>query len=146
MAEALADLAPAKVDRDETPVLYRSCPDDQASIQAAWASFEAAVGLQGRKFYGIFDPVAREYRVCVERRRDDDPVALGAAEGTIPGGRYLLVRLRGEPPQVYSLIAPTFHRMAESADVDPARPFVERYRRRDVIELLLPLGASQRSV
>ena len=92
------------------------------------------------KFFGTFDPAAREYRVCVQLREDDHPDELGLEVGKLPGGRYLLVRLQGEPPAVYGLIAPTFERLAKQADPDPNRPSIEFYRRRDVIDLLQPVA------
>jgi hypothetical protein len=139
MLDPLADLHPTTVHHDDIPILYRACADEVPAMQAAWASFEAAVGLRGRRFYGIFDPVAHEYRVCVKTRDGDDPAALEAQEGSIPGGRYLRVFLTGEPPELYSLIGPTFQRMEAGADVDETRPFVEYYKRRDRIELLVPI-------
>ena len=70
--------------------------DDQPSITRAWAELEEAiVSLRGRKFYGMFDHVGREYRACVERQFHDDPEALGLELGTLPGGRYARERLRG---------------------------------------------------
>jgi DNA gyrase inhibitor GyrI len=95
--------------------------------------------LRGRKFYGAFDETSREYRVCVELRESDKPGALGLEVGTFPGGRYARVRLQGEPPAVYELIAPTFETLAKRADHDHRRPGIEFYRRRDVIDLLLPI-------
>lgn len=139
MPDSLADLQPTTVHVDDIPILYRACADELPAMEAAWASFEVAVGLRGRKFYGIFDPVAHEYRVCVKTRDGDDPAALEAREGTIPGGRYLRVVLTGEPPDVYSLIGPSFQRMEAASDVDQTRPFVEFYKRRDRIELLVPI-------
>jgi hypothetical protein len=59
--------------------------------------------------------------------------------GTLPGGRYAQVRLQGEPPAVYERIAPAFERLARRPDRDPSRPGLEFYRRRDVIDLLLPV-------
>jgi hypothetical protein len=59
--------------------------------------------------------------------------------GTLPGGRYLQVRLQGEPPAVYELIGPTFERLTRRPDRDPSRPDIEFYRQRDVVDLLLPV-------
>ena len=114
--------------------------DDQPSITRAWAELEGAVGcLRGRRFYGLFDPTSGEYRACVERWSGDDPEALGLELGALPGGRYAVERLHGEPPAVYSLIAPAFQRHAQRPDCDRRRPSVEFYRRRDVIDLLQPV-------
>ena len=42
--------------REPTEVMLVRVADELSEIQRAWASFEAAVGLRGRKFYGAFDP------------------------------------------------------------------------------------------
>lgn len=131
------------VERNDVAVLFRRSTGDQAGITAAWAAVETAIGsLKGRKFYGAYDPATHEYRVCVKRRDGDDAQALGLEEGTLPGGRYARLRLEGEPPAVYAEIRPGFGRLLEhhAADGDPARPSIEYYRRRDVIDLLLPIA------
>jgi DNA gyrase inhibitor GyrI len=133
------------VERDEVRVMFKRVPDDQSAITRGWAELEATVGsLRGRHFYGVFHDKARgdggaEYHVCVQMRDEDDPAALGLEVGTVPGGRYARARLQGEPPAVYRLIAPTFETLAGRPDRDPERPDVEFYRRRDVIDLLLPV-------
>lgn len=128
------------VERGEVAVMFVRTEDDQASITRAWAELEQALGsLRGRKFYGVFDPVSREYRACVERRANDEPQALGLHLATVAGGRYARDRLHGNPPDVYALIAPAFERLAQRPDCDRQRPSVEFYRRRDVIDLLQPV-------
>ncbi|MFL5978164.1 MAG: GyrI-like domain-containing protein [Gaiellaceae bacterium] len=130
------------VERESVPVMFRRTTDHQEAITRTWAELEAAVGsLRGRKFYGAFDPSTREYWVCVQRREDDDPEALGLEDGTLPGGRYARERLEGDPPSVYRQIRPTFERLAKQRpDRDPSRHSIEFYRRHDVIELLLPIN------
>ena len=59
--------------------------------------------------------------------------------GTLPGGRYACVRLQGEPPAVYAEIGPTAARLAQRPDSDHTRPTLEYYRRRDVIDILVPI-------
>jgi hypothetical protein len=46
----------------------------------------------------------------------------------------------GEPPAIYNEITPTMQQLAQQADVDASRPSIEFYRRRDAIELLLPIA------
>ena len=53
---------------------------------------------------------------------------------------------RQEVPVMYRVtddkqeaIAPSFDALTRQADPDPARPGIEFYRRRDVIDLLLPV-------
>jgi DNA gyrase inhibitor GyrI len=128
------------VERPETEVMFLRAKDEPAEIQAAWERLEAVVGLRGRKFFGAFQPSTREYRACVEVREGDDPGALGLESGTLPAGRYLRARLRGEPPEVYERIAPTFAELVKAARPDATRPSIEFYRRRDEIDLLLPIA------
>lgn len=70
---------------------------------------------------------------------DDDPRALGLQPGTLPGGKYVRVRLKGEPPAVHDLIPKTMQSLANRPDRDPVRPQLEFYRRRDEIDLLVPV-------
>lgn len=114
--------------------------DDPADMRRGWERLEGLVGLRGRKFYGAYFPETREYRVCVESQQDDDAAALGLDSATLPGGRYLRVRLQGEPPAVYERIGPTFAELASTADTDHSRPSLEFYRRYDEIDLLLPVA------
>jgi hypothetical protein len=125
--------------REPTEVMLVRVADQLPEIQRAWASFETAVGLGGRKFYGAFDPVAETYSVCAVLRPDDDPSQFGAERGTLPGGRYACVRLHGDPPGVYEEIGPTAERLAQRPDHDRTRPTLEYYRRRDLIDVLVPV-------
>ena len=95
--------------RSEVHVLFLRTRDVVEDIQRGWARLEGLVGTRGRKFYGALDVPTGEYRVCVERRAGDDASALGLETGILPGGRYLRMTLRGEPPAVYDRIGPTFN-------------------------------------
>jgi hypothetical protein len=126
--------------REPTDVMLVRVADELTAIQRAWADFETAVGLRGRKFYGAFDPVTETYSVCAVLRPDDEPAAFGAQRGILPGGRYACVRLHGEPPAVYAQIGPTAERLAKRPDADETRPTLEYYRRRDLIDVLVPIA------
>lgn len=128
------------VEREPIDVTLVRVGDDLSEIQRAWAEFEVAVGLRGRKFYGAFDPATDTYSVCAVLRADDDAAAFGAERATLPGGRYACVRLEGEPPGVYEQIGPTAERLAKRRDADSTRPTLEYYRRRDVIDILVPVA------
>lgn len=128
------------VERVDVAVMFKRATDDQAAITRAWAELEETVGsLRGRKFYGVFDPRSNEYRACVELHDGDDPPGLGLELGTLRGGRYARLRLKGEPPEVYARILPESQRLARRPDADRDSPSIEFYRRRDVIDLLQPL-------
>ena len=92
--------------------------------------FSASSGLPGD-----------EYRACVGLRPDEDPGKWGFETGMIPGGLYLRVRLRGEPPGIYERIGPRMAELEASSDRDEDRPLIEFYRRRDEIDLLVPARA-----
>jgi hypothetical protein len=126
------------VEREAVEVMFRRVSDDQAGISSGMAEVEAAVGLRGRRYYGAFQKNG-EYLVCVALRDGDDPASYGLERGQLPGGRYARVRLEGEPPGVYQQIAPSFHLLSQRSDHDPSRPDIEYYRRRDQIDLLLPI-------
>jgi hypothetical protein len=127
-----------EIERDEITVQFVRVPDGIEHIRRAWDELEAAVPLRGRHFYGAFDSVAKDYRACVEVR-DGDELVPGLESGTLPGGRYLRSRLRGEPPALYERIGPTFDEMTREATPDESRPSLEHYRRHDEIDLLLPI-------
>ncbi|HEU5244863.1 MAG TPA: GyrI-like domain-containing protein [Gaiellaceae bacterium] len=128
----------SEVERDEIAVQFVRVADGLANIRRAWDELETVVMLRGRHFYGAFDPVAKDYRACVEVREGDEPVP-GLESGTLPGGRYLRARLRGEPPAVYEQIGSTFQELERQARQDESRPSLEWYRRRDEIDVLLPI-------
>jgi len=127
-----------EIQREGIAVQFVRVPDELEHIRRAWDELEAVVPLRGRHFYGAFDPVADDYRACVELREGDEP-APGLESGTLPGGRYLRARLRGDPPAVYEQIGPTFDELARQARPDETRPALEHYRRHDEIDLLLPI-------
>jgi DNA gyrase inhibitor GyrI len=128
------------VEREHIPVMFLTTESAVTAIQAGWARLESLVPLKERKFYGAFYPAADEYRVCVALANGDDPNALGLETGALPGGRYVHVRLRGEPPAVYDRIGPAFDALAERHPGDGARPSIEFYRSRDVIDLFYPVS------
>src|SRR5262249_28284513 len=119
-----------QVEREEIAVQFVRVPDGLDEIGRAWNELEAVVALRGRHFYGAYDPVADDYRACVEVREGDDLVP-GLESGTLPGGRYLRARLRAEPPELYGRIKPTFDAMMREVKPDESRPSLEHYRRDD---------------
>jgi hypothetical protein len=127
-----------EIERVEIAVQFVRVPDGLDEIRRAWNELEAVVPLRGRHFYGAYDPVADDYRACVELREGDELVP-GLESGTLPGGRYLRARLRVDPPELYEGIKPTFDAMMREAKPDESRPSLEHYRRQDELDLLLPI-------
>jgi hypothetical protein len=134
-----------RVSREPLDVAYVETGDNIRDIQAAWPRLEAVVGvLRGKHFYGSFDPVAGIYRACVVVGEDDElpAAARTLTRGVLPGGDFLRLRLRGEPPQVYELIGPAFDHLTTMAAPDHSRPSLEHYRRRNEIDALLPVASA----
>jgi hypothetical protein len=127
-----------EVEREEIAVQFVRVSDGLDEIGRAWNELESVVALRGRHFYGSYDPVADDYRACVEVGEGDESMP-GLESGTLPGGRYLRARLRGEPPGIYQRIKPTFDALSAHAARDDGRPSLEHYRRHDEIDLLLPI-------
>jgi hypothetical protein len=126
-------------ERDPVVVMSAACADELPEIQALWSEFEHLVGLRGRKMYGVVDATSGIYTTCTPIRPEDDPPALGLQVGELPGGRFRRGRLRGEPPGVYDLIAPGVEELESAGSLDRTRPVVEFYKRRDEIELWVPV-------
>jgi hypothetical protein len=136
----------SRVTREPVSVAYLQTGDNVANIQATWPRLEELVGtLRGRHFYGSFDPIAGVYRACVVVGDDDDLPAEAQqtlSRGVLPGGDYLRLRLRGEPPEVYELLGPAFDHLTSMETPDHSRPSLEHYRRHNEIDALLPVAAT----
>lgn len=131
-----------EVEREPVDVMFIQTRDDPEEMGPAWQRLEGLVGTRGRKFFGAFYPSTREYRVCVQINQGDEAGTLGLETDTLPGGRYLRERIRGEPPALYEQIGPTFQELLKHATSDETRPSIEFYRRHDEIDLLLPIAHS----
>jgi hypothetical protein len=131
---------PDRLHRDgDVTVMQHTTVDDLAHIQQVWPPFEKLVGLRGRKMFALIDTAANSYTVCTPVKDGDDPDSLGLQVGTLPGGWFLRGRIIGEPPQVYEHIAYGMAELEAMMPADPTRPLVEFYRRRDEIDLWLPI-------
>lgn len=139
MATDTVRVGPASiVERTDVSVMYLEVDDDPSAIARGWEEFERRLGsLRGRRFLGTVD--GDRYRVCVVLRDGDDPDPLGFRLGSVRGGRYLRVRLRGDPDAIYARIPDAFMALERHARVDPDRSPIESYRRHDQVDLLLPV-------
>lgn len=138
MGSSVFVAAPARIQRSDVTVMQRTTADDLPHIQAVWPDFEQLVGLRGRKMYARIDTTENAYTVCTPIRDNDDPARLGLDVGVLLGGGYLRGKILGEPG-VYEGIAAGMAELEAIGPMDPGRPLVEFYRRRDQIELWLPV-------
>jgi hypothetical protein len=137
----------ATVERDDVAVLYvaEQGPPEEVGPRV-WEKLESVVTERGgRRFYGAFYPASSEYRACVEIGDLAEDAKLGLGSAVLPGGTFLRARLRGEPPGLYAQIGPTFDALSRAATPDLERPSLEYYRRRDEVDLLLPVAPNVRS-
>jgi hypothetical protein len=127
------------------PVMVVAEPGEPGvSAKRAFERLESALPtLRGRRFYGYYDPPANAYRACVAVVDDAEPERVGLARDVLPGGTYLRCRIRGEPPEVYARIGPSFDALQVAAGplLDRTRPFIEYYRRREEVDLFVPVRA-----
>jgi predicted transcriptional regulator YdeE len=131
---------PGRIERSDVIVMLRATVDDLPRIQKIWPAFESLVGLRGRKMFACVDVEQNTYTVCTPIREEDTPDEFGLELGTLPGGSYLRGSLIGEPPEVYGRIGTGMAELvAAAAEVDRSRPLVEYYRRRNHIELWVPI-------
>ena len=94
---------------------------------------------RGRRFFGAYDTLEREYRACVEMVQGDDPVSQQLESWTIPGGKYAKKEVEDWQSKVEEL-PKTFDEMASHRKVDPTRPSVEFYRSERELILYLPVN------
>jgi hypothetical protein len=134
--------SPTIVERPEMAVMYLEVNDAPAAIARGWDDLERRLGsLRGRRFLGTFD--GGTYRVSVVLREGDDPATLDLSAGTVSGGSYLRVRLRGEPDEIYARIPTAFAELERLAERDASRAPIESYRRLDEVDLLLPVSSAE---
>jgi hypothetical protein len=138
----MSDLKVEHITLEPVPVMYAAEKGAPAEVaMRAFDRLEKALGdIKGRKFYGYYAPDQREYRACVAAKDGDDAERLGLTRETLPGGKYVRSRLVGEPPALYRRIGPAFDDLGNINDTkDFMRPYIEFYRARNEVDLLVPI-------
>jgi hypothetical protein len=64
----------------------------------------------------------------------------GLEVGELAKGHYRRGRLLGDPPALYTRVGPGFVELEVLGAIDRSRPLVEFYKRRDQVELWLPVS------
>ena len=124
-------------------VLYAAASGEEDAIAdaagRAFAMLEAIVPPKGRKAYGFWNPVAKEYRACYLLQPGDEPAG-GLQVGRIPGGHYRRARIKDDEP--FPLIPGAFDALEAAGPVaNDGRPYIEFYRRHDEVDCLVPIDA-----
>ncbi len=126
--------------RQDVVARYVEVRDTADEIPASFPILEQSVGsLRGRHFLAAFDPEAGWYRACVEAVEHCSEAERALPRMTVPGGDYLRLRLRGEPPSLYEAILPAALRLDAMEERDASRPCLELYRRETEVDVLMPV-------
>ena len=132
-------LTSQQVTLTEVQVMYVESDTGFAGAAAALDRLEARfASLQGRKFYGTFQPPAGPYRACAAVEPGDDATALGLPTWTIPGGKYSRRKLMNWQARIPE-IGKTFQIMSQEGERDSSRPSIEFYRSEKELVLFLPM-------
>jgi hypothetical protein len=121
------------------PVMYvsgkKGAPVPEQAPEA-FAQLEAGLSsLKGKKFYGAI--IGDEYRACVGIDAHSEQ-SLPYPKWTIPGGGYVRRKIPNWEVNLH-LIGPIFEDLCQRPDVDFSRPFIEYYRSRKELFLMVPV-------
>jgi hypothetical protein len=131
---------PVIVDREAWQVRYVEGLDDPTSARACWEQLEGLLpSLRGRAFAAAFDADAGWYRACVRVASDPGSAELRLPVTELPGGRFLRLRLIGDPPELYERLPGAFDLLRAAGSHDASRPSIEHYRSHHVVDALLPI-------
>jgi hypothetical protein len=128
------------VERQSWQVRFVEGADTPTSARTCWDELEGLLpSLRGRRFAAAFDVRAGWYRACVRIVPDPTPGEAALPVTELPGGRYLRLRLAGDPPDLYNRLPAAFDALLAAAAHDASRPSLEYYRSHDVVDALLPI-------
>jgi len=103
----------------------------------AFTTLEAALpSLRGRRFYGVV--LGDEYRACVALRPEDAGNRLPHRQWILPGGRYARQKILDYQERL-DQIGPAFEQLRLRVPVDTSRPFIEYYRSRRELLVMVPV-------
>ena len=123
------------------PVMYVNSENGFAGSKEAFEDLEKHLlhKLEGRKFYGVYQPATNEYRACVSRISTDDPTWFGLSAWVIPSGRYFRLKIK-EKPASTSDRQKLIERIVEERahQINRKKPLIEFFRTADELILYLP--------
>jgi hypothetical protein len=131
----------------DVPELTLACVEAVGGLPGAGAAFDQLEHrmstLRGHKMYGVVypgDPVRYLAGVLLD---DDGADDLGLGRTTVPAGWYSRTLVRdweGRIPELPAIVGRLQSDMAGAGlDVDPDRPMLEYYRRRDELLMMVPV-------
>jgi hypothetical protein len=110
----------------------------------AFEQLEAAIPPRRRKIVGYWHPPLLEYRACYVREPVDRPDEVHLFDVVIPGGHYRRARVEGNDASAQIPLAfEALERLGSLAE--DGRPWLEIYRRRDQVDVLVPIVSNSAS-
>jgi hypothetical protein len=123
--------------------LYEEVANDLQSQQKAWPEFEARFpSLTGRKMYGLDYEERKVYRVCSLVLDSDEGEDYGLNRFEFEGGKYMKLRLKFDPPELYEKIGPAYGLLIGQFEetIDWSLPFIEQYKAHNVLDIMVPVN------
>lgn len=133
------------VNWDSAELWIEEVDDSLVSVKAGWPRFESRFpSLSGRKMMGLASGAPESggtYRLASIVKRDDPERIPGLRREAFEFGRYLRHRIKGEPPALYDRIGPAVGYLFahHGEQIDWARPTIEFYHSRNVVDCLVPI-------
>lgn len=127
---------------EELHFLFLEVPNSIESQKKAWPKFEARFPtLTGRKMYGLDYDDQKRYRLCSLIDESDKGETFGLEQFIFEGGKYVRLRLKASPDELFKKIDPAYKYMISvyKNEIDWSRPLIEHYKSKCILDILLPL-------
>ena len=127
-----------EIERDEIAVQFVRVPDGLEHIRRAWDELEAVVPLRGPSLLRRLRP-GRRRLPRVRRGAEGDELAPGLEAGRCPAAGFSAPGCAASRRVSTSGSGRPSTSSSRERKPDESRPSLEHYRRRDEIDLLLPI-------
>lgn len=123
-------------------LLYLETKNDVESQQRSWPEFESKfTSLTGRKMYGLDYGDKKIYRLCALINEADQGDTFGLNQFQFGGGKYLRLRIKHNPPELYDKIGPAYNFLFSTyADsINWELPTIEHYKTHNILDIMIPI-------
>lgn len=131
-----------KVTVEKMKLFYEEVANDPQSQKKAWPEFEAKFpSLTGRKMYGLEYDDKKVYRICSLVLDRDEGENYGLSQFEFEGGKYMRLRLKFNPPELYEKIGPAYGFLIGQFEkiIDWSLPFIEQYKAYNILDIMVPV-------
>ena len=130
------------VEVEKINFLYIEVSNEPESQQKAWPEFEARFpSLTGRKMYGLDYDQQKVYRVCSPVLESDNGETFGLRQFDFEGGKYIRLRLKFDPPELYEKIALAYEFLIGQyeSEINWSLPMIEQYKAKNILDIMIPI-------